>query len=165
MVTISSATNRNELNTIQKLAYNIWPTAYSHILSKQQLEYMLSLYYSIDALQSQLNNGHLFYIAQTNKEAVGFASCSLIDNAILKLQKLYVLPSTQHLGIGKQLLQTVTQYGLQHNCTTIQLNVNRYNSAIEFYKKNGYAITHTVDIAIGNNYYMNDYIMEKSLVF
>jgi predicted lactoylglutathione lyase len=43
------------------------------------------------------------------------------------------------------------------------LNVNRFNKAIQFYRKIGFEITDTVDIAIGNGYFMEDYIMEINL--
>ena len=43
------------------------------------------------------------------------------------------------------------------------LNVNRFNKAIQFYTKMGFIITDTVDVAIGNGYFMEDYIMEINL--
>jgi hypothetical protein len=43
------------------------------------------------------------------------------------------------------------------------LNVNRYNKARFFYEKFGFKIIDEVDISIGNNYFMNDYVMELNL--
>jgi hypothetical protein len=41
--------------------------------------------------------------------------------------------------------------------------VNRYNKAKDFYEKAGFKIIETVDIEIGNGFYMNDYVMELPL--
>jgi len=46
--------------------------------------------------------------------------------------------------------------------TRLQLNANRYNNAQHFYA-NGYGVIQSDDIDIGNNYFMNDYVMEKIL--
>ena len=51
----------------------------------------------------------------------------------------------------------------KHNGAKIlQLNVNRFNKAKDFYLAMGYKIIAEEDIPIGN-YFMNDYIMEKNL--
>ena len=41
----------------------------------------------------------------------------------------------------------------------IELNVNRNNPAVGFYKHQGLKIIRQGDFPIGNGYYMNDYIM------
>lgn len=41
---------------------------------------------------------------------------------------------------------------------TIELNVNRHNPAVGFYKHMGFHEHATRDFHIGNGYYMNDYI-------
>jgi ribosomal protein S18 acetylase RimI-like enzyme len=46
---------------------------------------------------------------------------------------------------------------------SLLLNVNRSNKALDFYEKAGFTIKETVDIEIGNGFFMNDYIMEKAI--
>ena len=41
----------------------------------------------------------------------------------------------------------------------LELNVNRKNKAINFYKKYGFTILKEEDIDIGEGYFMNDYVM------
>jgi hypothetical protein len=41
----------------------------------------------------------------------------------------------------------------------MELNVNRENRAVGFYLRMGMHHARTVDVAIGDGYYMNDYIM------
>ena len=45
----------------------------------------------------------------------------------------------------------------------MELNVNRNNKALEFYKKMGMHIAESGDFNIGGGFYMNDYIMRKKL--
>ena len=149
--------------SIQKLAKDIWPAAYGSILSKEQLDYMLDKYYSTDTLKQQMNDHHYFFLAFCNQAPVGFASFSMTDSGKCKLHKLYVLPSIQKTGLGKQLLEKVETTVKEMGVKILQLNVNRNNSARLFYERNDFAIIRQEDIDIGNGFFMNDYVMEKVL--
>lgn len=149
--------------SIQKLAKDIWPAAYGSILSKEQLEYMLDKYYSTDILTKQMNDHHFFYLAFCNQSPVGFASFSMVETNKCKLHKLYVLPSIQKTGLGKQLLEKTEWMAKEMGANTLQLNVNRNNSARLFYERNDFSIIREEDIDIGNGFFMNDYVMEKEL--
>lgn len=169
MITIS-VVGKEDLNIIQDLANKIWPDAYKSILSNEQLKYMLDKFYSISALQGQLlDRNHIFLLANDNNKNVGFASyelcCKNAHEGIskAKLHKLYVLPELQSKGIGKLLLNEVEKRVKNSHCDYLFLNVNRNNKAQEFYKKYNFQITKTEDIAIGEGFLMEDYVMEKLL--
>jgi ribosomal protein S18 acetylase RimI-like enzyme len=51
----------------------------------------------------------------------------------------------------------------EKGATTLQLQVNRYNKAKDFYNKLGFTVIEETDFDIGNGYFMNDYVMEKKL--
>jgi ribosomal protein S18 acetylase RimI-like enzyme len=76
---------------------------------------------------------------------------------------LYVLPNYQGKGIGAMLLQKIEDYIQVGTDVYLELNVNRFNSAIAFYQKQGFEIIRTEDIDIGNGFFMNDYVMEKQI--
>jgi ribosomal protein S18 acetylase RimI-like enzyme len=80
-----------------------------------------------------------------------------------KIHKIYILPETQGKGIGKKLLDYIVEKAKENRNTILSLNVNRYNSAYEFYVKIGFEKKGEEDINIGNGYLMEDYIMEKQL--
>lgn len=153
----------NDIEAIQHIAFSTWPVAYSAILSNEQLQYMLDMFYSKESLASQINNQHQFIIAKTNNNIIGFASFNQININTHKLQKLYVLPSEQKTGAGKLLLNEVIRLTKEAGKTKLQLNVNRHNKAIGFYEKLGFEIIKEDDINIGHNYYMNDYVMELNI--
>jgi ribosomal protein S18 acetylase RimI-like enzyme len=70
-----------------------------------------------------------------------------------------VLPTTQGKGVGKHLLELTSEIALEAKNTTLTLNVNRYNKAIEFYKKIGFEIIGQENIDVGQGFLMEDYIL------
>ncbi len=153
----------NDIPFIQHIAYETWPVAYGQILPEAQLKYMLDLFYNPAALHQQITEQHHFFIALSKFTPVGFAAFSQIGTGIFKLQKLYVLPHVQKSGAGVALLKTIEDTARSMEGTKLALNVNRMNSALSFYIKQGYTIAGEEDIDIGSGYYMNDYLLEKAL--
>jgi len=154
---------QDDIPNIQEIAFSTWPVAYSAILSKEQLHYMLDMFYSGASLRDQMKNGHTFLMAEYNGEVAGFAAYNQLAPSVFKLQKLYVLPMAQKTGAGKILLNEVIERIKKEGAQKLQLNVNRNNKAIGFYEKMGFIILKEDDINIGENYFMNDYVMEKKL--
>ena len=162
MLTITKA-GKESIPIIQQIAYATWPVAYKEILSAEQLQYMLALFYSEEALTRQMENGQQFYMASDYGQAQGFAAFTDEGNTVYKLQKLYVLPSNQKTGAGKLLLQYVEEEIRKLGGTRLILNVNRANTAKYYYEKIGFSIIKEEDIDIGNGYWMNDYVMALTL--
>ena len=80
------------------------------------------------------------------------------------MQKIYVLPEKQGLGLGKTLLNFAIDFGKKQGMHQLTLQVNRYNKAVDFYQYAGLEIIDEQDFDIGNGYFMNDFVMQKSLV-
>jgi ribosomal protein S18 acetylase RimI-like enzyme len=156
--------NVADLETIRRLAHEIWPAAYLEILGQQQLDYMLEKIYSLNSLEHQLIVlKHRFIILSEDGITAGFASFSPHDDAaIYHLNKIYVLPSFQGKHFGKKLLDYIIAEIKKTGATSLQLNVNRHNKALHFYEKQGFKIIRKEDIDIGSGYFMNDYVMELS---
>lgn len=153
----------DDIPFIQKIAETTWAVTYS-FLPQGQVEYMLDWMYSTASLQQQMQEQqHQFYVAIVDENIVGFASVSKDKESIYKLNKLYVLPTTQKTGAGKALLATIITYCKENNASEIQLQVNRNNNAKDFYLKQGFTILYEADFEIGNGYFMNDYVMGLKL--
>lgn len=155
--------NKAQLQIIQELAYSIWPIAYSKILSKEQLCYMMEKFYSLEALIEQMDKRkQVFLLIQEEDEFVGFASYEInIEKRKTKIHKLYVLPKTQGKGFGVELMNEIEKRAIKANDKIVFLNVNRFNKAQHFYTKLGFEIAFEEDIEIGNGYLMEDFVMEK----
>lgn len=147
------------------LAELTWPDTYGQILTPGQLGYMMNQLYSPAALKSQMEEqAHTFLLIGEKEDNLGFASFSALkDPGTYKLHKLYVLPSCQGRGIGKKLIYEVIRLVTAQGGLWLDLNVNRHNPARNFYEKLGFVISGTVDIPIGQGYFMNDYTMRKDL--
>lgn len=165
MLSIQSA-GLKEINVIKDLAYRIWPVAYKSILAADQMEYMLNLIYSPSSLKNQMKElHHKFIIVYDDWLPAGFASYSLKINSydIFRLHKIYILHELQGKGIGKYLLSKIIDDVKPAGAKFLELNVNRNNKALEFYKKLGFEIISEEDIDIDNGYFMNDYVMNLKL--
>ena len=162
MIEIRKAT-LNDVETITKLAEEIWWPTYAKVISAEQISFMLDEMYSAEALTNQMENGHGFLILTVNEIAKGYASFSKQDETTYKLQKLYLHPDQQGKGVGKMLIDFVEQKVKNLGAEQLILNVNRGNNAQAFYLKVGYHVLEEIDIPY-HQYVLNDFIMGKSLI-
>ena len=172
----------NDRAFIRSVSERTWPSTYGHIISQEQINFMLDWMYSDASLEKQMHSGCAFYIASIKKEdgkwdAVGFCSVSPDDekeegennstekvagSTAHKLNKLYVLPSAQGTGAGKALLNKSIEVAKASGSSSIFLQVNKLNTAYTFYLKHGFIKESEFKFDIGNGFYMDDYIMRLS---
>ncbi len=155
----------DDVQIIHDLALQIWPHTFKDILSSEQIDYMLNKMYDSTVLERQISEGHEFYIWLEKGLAIAFIGLEqnypVKDS--LRIHKIYILPKYQGLGIGKNLIAEAKKIALTSELSSINLNVNRFNNAVDFYKYLGFEITKTEDIDIGNGYLMEDYVMEMMI--
>ncbi|HEY8929241.1 MAG TPA: GNAT family N-acetyltransferase [Mucilaginibacter sp.] len=155
----------NDVAIIIDLAERTWWPSYSPILENEQISFMLNEIYSTEKITAQLQTGAQTYLLLIEGDKpVAFAGYSPREEnpEIYKLHKLYCLPETQGKGYGKVLINEVMNKTIEAGKHTLDLNVNRYNKAKNFYEKMGFAVAYEEDIPIGP-YWMNDYVMRKEL--
>lgn len=166
MISIYEACEK-DVSLIRELADRTWPEVYKEIITEAQISYMLDLFYSESALLENITQkNHRFFIIETNKNPIGFASFehNYLQGKVTRLHKLYVLPEAHGQGLGRQLLNAVIHEAELKASETISLNVNKFNPAIDFYKKLGFEIVGDEKLPIGQDFFMDDYIMEFKLV-
>ena len=150
-----------EIPVIQDIAERTWWPTYSKILSEEQIRYMIDALYSTETISETMSNGSQRYILLTeNSGPQGFASFGLRkdDVDVAKLHKVYVLPGNQGNGYGRLLIEEVKRRLIIENIRILDLNVNRFNKAKEFYEKMGFSVLREEDVPIGP-YWMNDFVM------
>ena len=172
----------NDRAFIRSVSERTWPSTYGHIISQEQINFMLDWMYSDASLEKQMHSGCAFYIASIKKEdgqldAVGFCSVSPDDekeegennstekvagSTAHKLNKLYVLPSAQGTGAGKALLNKSIEVAKASGSSSIFLQVNKLNTAYTFYLKHGFIKESEFKFDIGNGFFMDDYVMRLS---
>ena len=166
----------NDRAFIRSVSERTWPSTYGHIISQEQIDFMLDWMYSNDSLEKQMNMGCEFYIASIKNEdgkwdAVGFCSVSpdeeeenlniekVTGAKAHKLNKLYVLPSAQGTGAGKVLLNKSIEIAKAAGSSSLFLQVNKLNTAYTFYLKHGFIKEAEFKFDIGNGFFMDDYVM------
>ena len=153
-----------DIPVIHDLAEKIWWPTYRTILSAQQISFMLNDMYSENALKQQINAEIKFLLVKRGVENVAFAGYSTEYGleTLLKIHKIYILPSEQGKGTGKLLIEYLSNLAKDLNIPWVELNVNRGNPALGFYQKMGFEIKETVDIPY-HQFVLNDYVMRKKL--
>lgn len=153
-----------DIQLIRELTFRIWPETYASILSQEQIDFMLEIMYSEKSLTKQMKEeGCYFIIVYDNKEPVGFASFSETAPQKWKLHKIYILTNQQGKGTGRFVIDYILHEIKKQGAESLQLQVNRYNKAKDFYEKLGFRIIETADFDIGNGFFMNDFVMEKKI--
>ena len=150
-----------DIPLIRNLAERSFLPTYKEILSSDQLDWMFDWMYSVDSLQQQIEDGHVFFIAYEGDLPCGYVSVERQGDALFHLQKIYVLPDFQGQHLGSFLFRQAIKYikEIHPAPCLMELNVNRNNKAKSFYEHMGFSVARSGDFPIGNGYYMNDYIM------
>ena len=154
----------NDLKTIHDMAQVVFRQTYHEILSSQQMEYMMEWMYSLPNLRNQLSDGHAYFIAYMDGTPCGYMSIQQEgfheDVMVFHLHKLYVMSSMHGKGIGRLLFNQAQEYVSERFASSrIELNVNRKNPAVHFYRHIGMRVLREGDFHIGEGFYMNDSLL------
>jgi GNAT superfamily N-acetyltransferase len=155
--------NKSEMNDLSILAREIWPITFKEILSIEQIEYMLEWMYNPEKLQKQMAAGHNFYFLTLDNEKIGFVGLEdhYPTQGLMRIHKIYLLPSFHGKGLGKFMLKQIEQIALDKKMIGLHLNVNRYNNVYNFYTYFGFETLKEEDIEIGEGFLMEDFVMQK----
>lgn len=153
---------KEAIEDIREMAAEVFPITYGHILSENQLTYMIEMMYSVTSLEKQFDDGCEFYICKDDGQNIGFGSFQHFGK-LAKLHKIYFLPNIQGKGYGRLFVNFVAKCAKNNGAAELQLNVNRHNNAKIFYEKIGFKIVREEDNEIGEGYQMNDYVMSLIL--
>ena len=157
--------NKDDVGIINMLAHDIWPVAFKDILEKDQIDYMLEWMYNVNTLTEQVQIGHLYFLATLDGIPVGFMGLepNYPEIGTMRMHKLYVKPEVHGSGVGQAMLDKCIELSKELDFATVNLNVNRFNKAVTFYRYNLFEIVKEEDIKIGKGYLMEDYVMVKSI--
>ncbi len=132
---------REDLWQVGELARLIFPHTYEHIVSADSIAYMMELFYTPAALESQFDSGQSFLLLYFEGKTAGYASYTkLNERGDFKLNKIYLDNRWQGKGLGKFLLFDIVTRVKSEGGQRLQLNVNRFNKAVGFYQNLGFTI-------------------------
>lgn len=166
MIKIRKATAK-DIPDIQAVANEAWPQAFAQILAPQQIQYMMEMMYSHDALWEQIvTKGHMFYIASKDDTPIGYISIehNCDNSGKTKIHKAYIIPECRRMGLGRMMFDKAIEEARGVKSSAVFLNVNKHNnSAIAFYNRSGFDLVKEEVIDIDNGFVMDDYVFEKRL--
>ena len=120
---------------------------------------MLGRGYALPALRRDLRGGSRYFLLQAGSHPVGFLAWSPRDGEAF-LDKLYLEPVWQGLGLGQAMLAEVIAQARHAGLGGVALRVNRHNlPAIRAYRRAGFEIRATDCKPIGGGFVMDDYLM------
>lgn len=156
-ISLRSATPA-DIPLIRALAERIWWAHYPDIIGATQVEYMLGLNYSAEALQRQMDEGQTFWLVDAEGATAGFVAVSQKEPGHLFIHKFYLDNEQRGRGLGAAVFALLLEQ--YPECSDIRLTVNRQNfKSINFYFKIGFIIEACIDIDIGAGFVMNDFQM------
>lgn len=160
MITFTEATTA-DIPLLHTLGEKIFRQTYSHMLPEEQIQYMLRWMYSPENLENQMQNNNTYYIVYYGETPCGYIGIERQGERLFHLQRLYLDETFRGKNIGRLMMQKIFDHAHTQSPggATIELNVNRDNKTVEFYKKMGWQIVKSGDFPIGQGFYMNDYIM------
>lgn len=152
-----------DVPAVAALARLVWQDAYPEILPQAQIDHMLAERYDHTRLRAELADPQKWLVqAFVGAARAGFA-CGEIHHDEFKLDKLYVHPEFQRSGVGGALIGWMQDTACGNGFAAMILAVNRHNEkAVRAYRKHGFLIRETRVLDIGDGFFMDDYIMEKS---
>lgn len=154
-----------DISRLRELAHKIWWECYPGIITPEQIRFMLEWMYGEREIGRQIGEGIAWEVIETAEgSAIGFLSYHAEPDGRVKLEKLYVLPAMQGMGIGGRALAHVLERAKELGATSLWMQVNKQNKkAIAAYLKAGFQIAKEAVFEIGGGYVMDDYLMERAL--
>ena len=149
-----------DIPTIQEIAEEAWRPTYGPILTEEQTLYMIPMMYASEVLIPQIG---LFSVLEVDDVAIGYCAFEKQTDTEGKLHKLYLRPSLKQKGAGTFIINQINQQARNLGLQSIYLNVNKLNSAVDFYLKKGFIKERELVLDIGNGYVMDDYVMRLML--
>ncbi len=151
-----------DIPLIRELAEKSWKSAYAELLSKEQIDYMLAEMYSVEEISAHLQNRNYHYYLILNENiAVGFIGFEHhYELQTTKLHRIYLVENAKGKGCGKTALNFLKKQTSESGDSRIILNVNKENNAKSIYESQGFSVYKEDVFDIGNDFVMDDYLME-----
>lgn len=147
----------NGIKEMSEMATAILREHYDPIIGKEQNDYMLDMFQSVEAVKEQLDHGYNYYFAKHEGQNAGFLAFYPREGA-LYLSKLYLYKDQRGKGFSRVMLEFLKEKAKELGLNRIELNVNRNNPSVQIYEKLGFTVAWEEKNDIGNGFYMDDYV-------
>jgi GNAT superfamily N-acetyltransferase len=154
--------DEKEIERMSAMATAIVREHFDPLIGKEQNDYMLSLFQTPGAIAAQLAEGYRYYFVRKDGEDIGFTAFYPKQDAMY-LSKFYLYRQERAKGYAHAMMEFVESETRKEGLQAVELNVNRFNSAVKVYEKLGFEIIREEKNEIGHGFIMNDYVFRKQL--
>ena len=153
-----------DIRRMTKVAEVVWREANTAFCSPEQVEYMIEMFQSYEAVSGQLVHGYRYFLVEEDGEILAYFGVQPQGERLF-LSKFYILKEHRGKGIFSMGLEFMAQLCREQQLDTIYLTVNRNNThACEVYLHKGFKIAEEAVADIGCGFVMDDYIMEYDVI-
>ena len=149
--------DESKIIDMSEMATKIVREHYDPIIGKAQNDYMIEKFQTVDAIRGQLEQGYRYYFVSENGNRIGFLAF-YPKACCMYLSKAYLYKAARGKGYFRKMLDFVIRKAQEEELSSIELNVNKKNSAVLVYEKLGFQIIRSEKNDIGGGYYMDDYV-------
>jgi diamine N-acetyltransferase len=155
----------DDVPLLMDISHAVWEPTYRHIVRPDQIRVMMQDMHTHSAYLQQMREGHRFFIALQGSAIQGFVSFHphADEPEVMRIAKLYVMMQQHGQGVGTALIAAVGAEALNQGKAWLELNVNRYNKALYFYRRKGFFIHRSEDLDY-KGFPLNDYVVRQSLL-
>jgi len=154
------------ITNLADIASEIWNEYWPEHIGQGQTSYMVQKFQSKAAItQAIKQDGYQYFLLVVDGTIIGYSGVHIeTENQRLFLSKLYLFKDCRGHGYAREVIEFYAQLCRVNHLDSIYLTVNKGNQmAITAYLKNGFVTIDSVETDIGENYIMDDYIMEKTI--
>lgn len=153
-----------DFRQLEPFAASIWEQHYTPIIGGDQVAFMLNKYQSAEAMFDQFSAGYKYALVIFGGQKAGYFAYDFKVEKEVFISKLYIHKDFRRIGLGKRVLDFITKEAQAQGCTAMTLSVNKDNSnSIQFYISYGFQTIKAQKIAIGEGFYMDDYVMSYAV--
>jgi len=152
--------SKQDFEELEPFAVSIWEQHYVPIIGANQVAFMLNKYQSAKAMFDQFSKGYKYALVIFGGQKAGYFAYDVKDEKEVFISKLYIHQDFRRRGFGKRVLDFIAKETQALGCTAMILSVNKNNSdSIRFYISYGFQTIKAQKVAIGEGFYMDDYVM------
>jgi len=152
--------SKRDFEELEPFAASIWEQYYVPIIGANQVVFMLNKYQSAKAMFDQFSKGYKYALVIFGGQKAGYFAYDVKDEKEVFISKLYIHQDFRRRGLGKRVLDFIAKETQALRCTAMTLSVNKDNSdSIRFYISYGFQTIKAQKVAIGEGFYMDDYVM------
>ena len=156
--------DKSLINKVSSLAKSIYLPHYADCLNYKTAEKMYEIYQTPKAIEYATNKGEEYYLVQLLNDYAGYYSVDIRDDQKrIFLSKLYLDSKCRGKGIGRYIINLITQLAKSRDISAIDLMVCKDNPTCEIYKKLGFKILKSIYRKSKGGLVDDDYLMKLTV--